>query len=107
MALKIKTLKEQKEQEGIMDYYISDRRLYLNKDKTEICGEGTPEAATLYATPGTRIPATAVEEFQIEGLKKESEIAEDKALAISENKAVVAKADKKKTAKKATKKKGR
>ena len=39
-----------------LSYYILDRRVYLNKDKTGCCEEGSPKAATLLGTEGTRIP---------------------------------------------------
>lgn len=49
------------EREG--NYLICDERLYLNADKTQICHEGDLESRTLWATPGTRIPLKAIEDF--------------------------------------------
>lgn len=44
-----------------LSYYILDRRVYLNKEKTKCCEEGNPAAAFLLGTKGTRIPAKYAE----------------------------------------------
>lgn len=59
---------------------IADRRLWLTADRSEIVEEGDPDAATLYATRGTVIPAEAVQRFGIKPLKKAKDKAKDKAL---------------------------
>lgn len=42
---------------------IATQRLYLSADKKVLVPEGHERAATLYATPGTTIPASACERF--------------------------------------------
>ena len=36
---------------------LADRRLYLTRDESRVVEEGSPEAAFLFATPGTIVPA--------------------------------------------------
>lgn len=42
---------------------ICAQRLYLTADKSTLVAEGDERAATLYATPGDEIPASAAETF--------------------------------------------
>ncbi len=46
---------------------ICTQRLYLTADKSALVGEGDNRAATLYATPGDEIPASAAEQFGLVG----------------------------------------
>jgi len=45
---------------------VCTERLYLSKDRKAVVLEGDKRAATLYATPGHKIPGTAVEKFGLE-----------------------------------------
>lgn len=65
---------------------IADRRLWLTADRNKVVEEGDPNAATLYATPGTVIPAEAVKRFKIKPLKKAKVKAEDKSSDPDQNK---------------------
>lgn len=42
---------------------IAAQRLYLNADKSKLVGEGSLEAAFLYATEGDEIPGEMAEQF--------------------------------------------
>ena len=45
------------------NYLICDTRLYQGVIKTQLYPEGHLDARRLYATPGTRIPLQAIEDF--------------------------------------------
>ena len=64
-------------------------RMWLTQDRARLVKEGDPEAAVLYAVPGTVIPESAVERFGLKGgrLTKSRKPAEDKAKAKGEDKA--------------------
>lgn len=63
---------------------IADRRLWLTADRSRVVEEGSPDAAILYATPGTVIPGEAVKRFKIKALKKAK--VEDKAVKPDQDK---------------------
>ena len=42
-------------------------RMFLTADRSRIVGEGDPDAAILYAAPGSRLPPDAVEKFGLVG----------------------------------------
>ena len=44
-------------------YYVLDRRIWLNKDKTTYCEEGSEDARFLLGTPGTRVPEDFAKEI--------------------------------------------
>lgn len=44
-------------------YYVLDRRVYLNADKTDVCEEGSKEARYLLGTAGTRVPEDFAKEI--------------------------------------------
>ncbi len=46
---------------------IAQERLFLTADRKRMVGEGDPEAASLYAAPGHRIPADMVKRFRLKG----------------------------------------
>jgi hypothetical protein len=52
-----------KENPAMSQNMICAQRLYLTADKSALVGDGDARAATLYATPGDEIPASAAEEF--------------------------------------------
>ena len=111
MALTINLNPEGDEMEKVGEFYISDRRLYLTADGANVVEEGSVEARTLYARPGTRIPVSAVEKFGIDvGEMTPPAPPETKEVPPAENKAaapVKKAAPKKVTKKKAAKKKKR
>ena len=41
--------------------------MFLTADRKRVVGEGAPDAASLYAAPGTRLPPGAVEQFGLGG----------------------------------------
>ena len=59
---------------GAQMSYIADERLWLTGDKTEVVKDGDPKAATLYASPGTRIPEEAAVRFGLVKGEKEKEM---------------------------------
>lgn len=78
------------------DFYIADRRLYLTAHKDGVVEEGSEEARFLYAVPGTRIPAEAVERFGLAGkAEKAAPKTADKAVAKAKTPDKSAKAKKK------------
>ncbi len=50
-------------------YVIAQERMFLTADRSRVVPEGDPDAASLYAAPGHRIPAGAVEQFGLVGGK--------------------------------------
>lgn len=42
-------------------------RMFLTADRSRVVGEGDPDGKILYASPGTRLPPGAVEQFGLEG----------------------------------------
>ncbi len=50
-------------------YVIAQERMFLTADRSRVVPEGDPEAASLYAAPGHRIPAAAAEQFDLAGGK--------------------------------------
>ena len=90
---------------GVQTFYIADERLWLTEDKTEVVKDGNPKAATLYASPGTRIPEEAAIRFGLVKDGKEKEMKSksgEKAAKQAPNKAAKQSANKgkKKTAQK-------
>jgi len=71
-------------------------RMWLTQDRSRLVKEGHPEAAILYATPGTEIPASAVEMFGLKGgrLAKSRAGSQDKAAEPDEDKAAEPEGDK-------------
>lgn len=60
-------------------YIIASQRLYLTADRSRVVLADDKDKATLYATPGTRIPLSAVEKFGLDenGLPKGAAAAGD------------------------------
>ncbi len=42
-------------------------RMFLTADRSRVVGDGDPDAASLYASPGSRLPDDAVEQFGLVG----------------------------------------
>ena len=42
-------------------------RMFLTADRSRVVGEGDPDAASLYASPGSRLPDDAVKQFGLAG----------------------------------------
>ena len=42
-------------------------RMFLTADRSRVVGEGDPDAASLYASPGSRLPDDAVKQFGLVG----------------------------------------
>ena len=64
-------------------------RMFLTADRSRIVGEGDPDAAILYASPGSRLPPDAVEKSGLVGGElpvKQAAKAENKRAAKSANK---------------------
>ena len=65
-------------------------RMFLTADRSRVVGEGDPDAASLYASPGSRLPDDAVKQFGLAGgnlpVKKAAKPA-NKRLPRGENKA--------------------
>ena len=68
--------------QGNRVYYLSEKRLFLNRERTKLVGESSQEAHELYATPVTLIPEEAAEQF---GLLKKKPKAPAKAKAKSKS----------------------
>jgi hypothetical protein len=60
-----------------MGKYTTDKTLWLNKDRTKVVEEGSPEAAFLLASKGKEIDAATAERYGLGGKKTK---AEDKAV---------------------------
>lgn len=55
-GVRILTLKEKELAMRSTQYWRSDKRLYINADRSRIVEESDPDAAYLYATPGKLVP---------------------------------------------------
>ena len=53
------------ERETSMPTWKADERLYLNKDKTKVCREGDPEAASLLCGLGTMVPESLARQYHL------------------------------------------
>jgi hypothetical protein len=67
------------------DKVKATERLYLNADKSKVVPEGDPEAAFLFATPGTEISAEDAAKYGL-GAKKAAAKPADKQAAPAANK---------------------
>ena len=72
-------------------HYVSESRLFLNRERTKLVKESSQEAHELYATPGTLIPEDAAEKFGLlrkprKRKAKSEKPAEDKQLDPAEDK---------------------
>ncbi len=68
---------------------IAQERMFLTADRRRLVGEGDPDAASLYAAPGHRIPADMVERHKLKGGRLPEKLARktsDKRLKGSRNK---------------------
>ena len=67
---------------------VSDRRLYLNNDRTKVVEEGDPDSGSLLAAEGDELTDEQVKQYGIKlGKVKAEEPAENKAETPDENKA--------------------
>lgn len=71
-----------------MPQRISTRTLYLNADRTKVLEDGDPDAAFLLVRAGSAVDEAAVARLEKSGLKVTIPVAEAKAKAPAENKAV-------------------
>lgn len=77
-----------REPEETGDKVTIDRRLWLTKDRDRVVEDGDPEAASLYSTPGKRVPREEAEALGVvKPQRKQAAKAEDKKSAPAENKA--------------------
>ena len=65
--------------------FISDRRIYLNADKTKVLEHDDPEARWLLAGEGVEVDAETVKQYNLRRLDEGDEKAVE---AVPENKAV-------------------
>ena len=65
--------------------FVSDRRIYLNADKTKVLEHDDPEARWLLAGEGVEVDAETVKQYNLKRLDDADEKAVD---AAPENKAV-------------------
>ena len=59
MAILVQTMEEQ----GMVEQWRADRRLWLNAEKDAVVEDGDPEAAFLYVTEGQLVPRPEAEEL--------------------------------------------
>ena len=64
MPLMIDLLRDKK---PIQELETAKVRMFLTADRSRVVGEGDPDAASLYASPGTKLPDSAIEQFGLVG----------------------------------------